>query len=219
MSLTVTKKTLGELVATRIRDYILDQGLKTGARLPTEQQFAEMFGVSRVVVREATKSLGYLGIIRAAPRRGLTVGLIDTDRLGEIVTFNWMLGGMDVPTMLKTWGIVVAGVLTISASAIPAADLEALAELAVKAEADGPFSVSEVEFNRKLLLACGSTGIAFFGVTVLQYLRLCQEKSKKKIIAKSTPVYRQVVEALKDRQADQAESLLLAYISGLSPKD
>ncbi len=219
MSLAVTKKTLGELVASRIRDYILDQGLKTGNRLPTEQQFAEMFGVSRVVVREATKSLGYLGIIRAAPRRGLTVGYIDTDRLGDIVTFSWMLGGMNVPTMLTTWGIVIAGALTISASSIPASDLATLAELAAKADEDPPFSLAEVEFNRKLLLSCGSTGIAFFGVTVIQYLRLCQEKSKKKIVAKATPVYRQVVDALKAKQADQAESLLLSYISGLSPKE
>ena len=219
MSLTVTKKTLGEMVATRIRDFILDQGLHTGDRLPTEQQFAEMFGVSRVVVREATKSLGYLGIIRAAPRRGLTVGVIDTERLCEIVTFNWMLGGVEVAPMLKAWSMTVAGALTVAGATLAPADLTALADLAAKADAEGVFSKSELEFNRRLLQVCGGNGVAFFGGSVIQYLRLCQEKSKKKIAAKSTLVYRQVVEALKAQQSEQAETLLMTYIAGLMPRD
>lgn len=216
MSLAVTKKTLGELVASRIRDYILDQGMKTGDRLPTEQQFAEMFGVSRVVVREATKSLGYLGIIRAAPRRGLTVGMMDNDRLAEIVSFNWMLANVEPATVLRTWSIMTAGALSISAHTIPATELAELAALAVKADADGALSQAETEFTRRLLLVCGSVGAAFFGTTVIQYLRMFAEKNKKKFTSKSGPVYRQVVELLKNKQMAEAETLLLGHISTLS---
>lgn len=216
MSLAVTKKTLGELVASRIRDYILDQGLKTGDRLPTEQQFAEMFGVSRVVVREATKALGYLGIIRAAPRRGLTVGQMDNDRLAEIVSFSWLLGSVEPPTMIRTWSILTAGALRICGSSIPAAELGALTDLAAKADADGPLSQAETEFTRKLLLVCGSTGVSFFGTTVIQYMRMYQEKNKRKFTSKSGPVYRQVVDLLKSKQTAEAETLLLNYIASLT---
>lgn len=216
MSLAVTKKTLGELVATRIREYILDQGMKTGDRLPTEQQFAEMFGVSRVVVREATKSLGYLGIIRAAPRRGLTVGLMDNDKLSEIVTFNWMLGSMEPAVIMRTWSIMIAGALSLAGSSIPASEFAELSTLASKADADGVLSQAEIDFIRKLLLVCGSTGVAFFGTTVIQYLRLFQEKNKKKFISKSGPIYRQVVDLLKNKQLAEAQALLLEHISTLS---
>jgi DNA-binding FadR family transcriptional regulator len=216
MSLAVTKKTLGELVASRIRDYILDQGMKTGDRLPTEQQFAEMFGVSRVVVREATKSLGYLGIIRAAPRRGLTVGLIDNDKLSEIVTFNWMLGSMEPATIMRTWSIMIAGALSLAGNAIPASEFPELSALASKADADGVLSTAEIDFIRKLLLVCGSVGVAFFGTTVIHYLRLYQEKTKKKFISKSGPIYRQVVDHLKNKQLAEAQALLLGHISTLS---
>jgi GntR family transcriptional repressor for pyruvate dehydrogenase complex len=216
MSLAVTKKTLGELVASRIRDYILDQGMKTGDRLPTEQQFAEMFGVSRVVVREATKSLGYLGIIRAAPRRGLTVGIMDNERLAEIISFNWMLGSMDPVIMFRTWSILIAGALSISGHTIPPADMAELTTLAAKADADGTLSQAETDFNRKLLLVCGSTGVSFFGTTIVQYLRTFQEKNKKKFTSKSGPIYRQVVELLKNKQPAEAEALLLSHITTLS---
>ncbi len=216
MTLAVTKKTLGELVASRIRDFILDNGMKTGDRLPTEQQFAEMFGVSRVVVREATKSLGYLGIIRAAPRRGLTVGVMDNDRLAEIVSFNWMLAEMEPVTVLKTWAIMTAGALSISAHEIPAPELVELAALAVKADAQDVLSQAESDFTRKLLLVCGSVGAAFFGTTVIQYLRMYADKNKKKFSSQSGPVYRQVVELLKNKQMAEAEALLLGHISTLS---
>ncbi len=216
MSLAVTKKTLGELVAARIRDYILDHGMKTGDRLPTEQQFAEMFGVSRVVVREATKSLGYLGIIRAAPRRGLTVGLIDNDRMAEIVSFNWMLASMEPAIALRTWAIMTAGALSISTQTIQVSDLAELTTLAGKADVDGVLSQAETEFTRKLLLVYGCVGAAFFGTTVIQYLRMFAEKNKKKFTSKSGPVYKQVVELLKDKQNAEAEALLLSHINSIS---
>ncbi len=216
MSLAVTKKTLGELVASRIRDFICDQGLKTGDRLPTEQQFAEMFGVSRVVVREATKSLGYLGIIRAAPRRGLTVGSMDNDRLAEIVSFNWMLGCIEPAVILRSWSIMTAGALSVYGKSLTPADLTELTALAVKADADGTLSAAETDFTRRLLMLCGSTGVAFFGTTVIQFLRLFQEKNKNKFTSKSGPVYRQAVELLKNKQVAEASELLLGHISTLS---
>jgi GntR family transcriptional repressor for pyruvate dehydrogenase complex len=42
--------------------------LRVGDRLPTEQEFAEQFGVSRTIVRDAIKMLTPSGLVR--PRRG-----------------------------------------------------------------------------------------------------------------------------------------------------
>ena len=42
-------------MAGRIKQLIIENGLKPGDRLPTELEMADRFGVSRVSVREATK--------------------------------------------------------------------------------------------------------------------------------------------------------------------
>jgi DNA-binding FadR family transcriptional regulator len=84
----IERRNLSEVVADRIRQYIMDNRLKPGDRLPTEQELSDRFGVSRVSTREATKALGFLGIIDAAPRRGLVVGRVDMKRVTNYLSFH-----------------------------------------------------------------------------------------------------------------------------------
>ncbi|HEY6408778.1 MAG TPA: FadR/GntR family transcriptional regulator [Ktedonobacteraceae bacterium] len=57
-----------ERIAELIVEFIAEQRLRPGDRLPTEQEFAEQFGVSRTIVRDAIKMLTPSGLVR--PRRG-----------------------------------------------------------------------------------------------------------------------------------------------------
>ena len=60
-----------ETVAAKIVKLIANRGLKPGAKLPTELEMTEMFGVSRTVVREAIKALASNGIVRSRQGSGL----------------------------------------------------------------------------------------------------------------------------------------------------
>lgn len=53
-----------------IRSYIINNGLKPGDMLPTEQAMCERWGVSRNVLREAIKSMELMGMVQACPGRG-----------------------------------------------------------------------------------------------------------------------------------------------------
>jgi DNA-binding FadR family transcriptional regulator len=57
-----------ELVAERLLQYIAEEGLGPGDRLPTEQGLAEILGATRNVTREAVKVLAAIG--RLSVRRG-----------------------------------------------------------------------------------------------------------------------------------------------------
>ena len=87
---TIERLRLSDMVADRIRGYIQENSLQPGDRLPTEYQFAERLGVSRLAVREATKALEVLGIVDASPRRGLTVGALD----GQLLVADALLFGL-----------------------------------------------------------------------------------------------------------------------------
>ncbi len=214
MSMLVTKKTLGELVASRIRDYILENELKTGDRLPTEQQFAEMFGVSRVVVREATKSLGYLGIIRAAPRRGLSVGMMDNGKLGELLTFHYALSRIEPAALLKTLSVLVAGTLQAGRGAeVKEEAWTELAAQAAKAESEGAWSEAEQAFTRMLLERLGCSGVAFYASVVMGCLKNALGKGKKKGEGKGGMPGRQILDLLRKGQYDEAQSVWLAYFN------
>ena len=63
MLATIERVKLRAVVADRWRAFISHENLKRGDRLPTETQLAVRFGVSRLSLREATKSLEFLGIV------------------------------------------------------------------------------------------------------------------------------------------------------------
>ena len=120
--LRINKKTIGEVVISKLKDYIVSNSLKAGDRLPTEQELADSFGVSRLSVREATKTLNYLGIIDSAPRRGLSVGTFDLNRLNEFLGFHFALNDYPKEKLLHTRLIIELGILGYSSKAIVADD-------------------------------------------------------------------------------------------------
>src|SRR5690348_8894452 len=61
-------------IAELIVEFIAEQRLQPGDRLPTEQEFAEQFGVSRTIVRDAIKMLTPSGLVRPRKGSGILVG-------------------------------------------------------------------------------------------------------------------------------------------------
>lgn len=62
--------TLTEQVEQKMLKYITEQGYELGDVLPKENEFAEILGVSRVVIREALSRLRILGFIETKRKRG-----------------------------------------------------------------------------------------------------------------------------------------------------
>ena len=84
-----------------IKDLIIENRLKVGDRLPTEQEFEDRFCVRRVSVREATKALGFLGIIDAAPRRGLTISNLNMERVSQFLGFHFVINDYPIDQLLE----------------------------------------------------------------------------------------------------------------------
>ena len=73
-----------EQISTAIREWILDGTLSTGDRLPSEEQMATMFGVSRPTVREALRELRSAQLLSSARGRngGYRVAEVSVRTLG-----------------------------------------------------------------------------------------------------------------------------------------
>jgi DNA-binding FadR family transcriptional regulator len=107
----VERRRLSDVVVERIKEYIATNHLKPGDRLPTEQALAERFGVSRVSIREATKALGFLGILDAKPGRGLTVGRMDAATVKACLSFHPALQEVPAEELIDTRVIIETGVV------------------------------------------------------------------------------------------------------------
>lgn len=84
--------TVRERAARELRDRILTGALPAGARLDLDAITAE-FATSRTPVREALLELSYEGLVRVAPRSGVTVIGISPDDVLDSFTILGVLTG------------------------------------------------------------------------------------------------------------------------------
>lgn len=82
-SRVMKKQTLAEQVAESIKESILNGDLTPRESLPTEPELAEAFGVSRAVIRDATRMLAAQGLVEAQHGRGVFVTESQVDAFAE----------------------------------------------------------------------------------------------------------------------------------------
>ncbi|WP_018684210.1 FadR/GntR family transcriptional regulator [Actinokineospora enzanensis] len=86
---------LRQEVTERIKRYILDNRLRPGAPLPTENELCAALGASRSSVREAIKTLDALDIVEVRHGHGTYVGSLSLSALVEGLTFRGLLSPDD----------------------------------------------------------------------------------------------------------------------------
>lgn len=79
----IKKQTLADQVAATIRESILAGEWEGGDALPTEPELAEQFGVSRAVIRDATRMLAALGLVEAQHGRGVFITESQVSAFGD----------------------------------------------------------------------------------------------------------------------------------------
>jgi len=82
-SKSIKKQTMAEQMAETVQAAILSGELEGGALLPTEPELAEQFGVSRAVVRDATRILMARGLVEVQHGKGVFVTEPDNEAFGE----------------------------------------------------------------------------------------------------------------------------------------
>lgn len=84
--------TAQEFVLQAVREAILTNVFPPGARL-RQEELAEIFGTSRIPVREALRALEYEGLVQSEPHRGFTVTSLDADDVEEVYELRILLEG------------------------------------------------------------------------------------------------------------------------------
>jgi DNA-binding GntR family transcriptional regulator len=82
--------TAQELVLASVRNAILSGVMGPGARL-RQEELADVFGTSRIPVREALRALEYEGLVTSEPHRGFTVAALDADDVEEVYDLRILL--------------------------------------------------------------------------------------------------------------------------------
>ena len=76
---SLEKKNLSQIAAESIKEYIFENDLKAGDKLPTEVELMKTLGVSRSTIREAIKQIQMFGVLDVKPGQGAVIKEFDHD--------------------------------------------------------------------------------------------------------------------------------------------
>ena len=213
----IRRKRLSEELTAQLRKYIIDNGLKPGDPLPTENEMVERFGVSHTVVREATKALDFLGIIDAAPRRGMIVDEFSFDRVSEYFGFHFALCDYPKDELLGSREAIEIGVLPYTMKALKKDPTlyRRLMDLAQSGpdtgRADDRWIAYDIAFHRALVEASGLRPLAAICDLLQAFFHKFREYMTD--IASGKQSHCKIVETLHDGNLDSAVSMLRSHMS------
>lgn len=174
----VVTTSVAKQISESIRQAILEGRLKTGERLPTEDDLAQRYGVSRPTIREALKRLAAQNLVRS--RRGPTGGNFiaspNPEEIAQSVTGAAMLmvslGGFDFSEIATARLEFETLCCRLAATNRTENHLErmraALQEQRDKSITDEEFCAADVRFHRALVEATGNGPISFMMYAIVE---------------------------------------------------
>jgi GntR family transcriptional repressor for pyruvate dehydrogenase complex len=149
---------LSDTVAETMLETILSKGLRPGDRLPSERELGGQFGVSRTVIREATRTLAARGVIEVRSGTGLCVAAVPAGAVSESMTlFLRGHGALTYAEVHEVRSMFETEVTRLAATRATEEDIEdirrhceAMAEVLDSVE---EASKADVEFHRSLARA------------------------------------------------------------------
>jgi DNA-binding FadR family transcriptional regulator len=156
-------------IADQIRTAIVTGKLTAGARLSPERELAEQFGVSRVTVRDALRSLEAMGLIevRVGARGGAFVTVPTGSRVAQAMSDMMMMSVVSPEDVVESRLILELGTVTLACARATDEDIEALRGLAERGEqalAAGTYT-REVSWEFHALLGVAAHNGAVEGLT------------------------------------------------------
>jgi GntR family transcriptional repressor for pyruvate dehydrogenase complex len=154
------RKSISEQVANRIMAMIKSGNLKSGDRLPTEQQMCIAFGISRPPLREALKALTLMGVLSSRQGGRYTITDLSPSRL--VAPFNVMLSAnnYDVQVHFEARAVVDLELVRLCTERANSETRDRILTLAREGHAfyDDPvaFRLLDIEFHQAINIGGGN---------------------------------------------------------------
>lgn len=214
---TIDKPKLRDVVADRLKAFIIEGDLKPGDKLPKEAELAIRFGVSRLSLREATKSLEFLGIVEARPGRGLTVGRVNMERVTEYLGFHPVMHDVAAEELIDTRVLIEAGVLphvvrNMQRDASLYGRLNSINAKLRQARSLTRWVELDIAFHRELIGASHLSPLMAFTDVLAVFFRRFRESVRKAEWSRGIESHQRIIDALQDGRVDDADREVRAHI-------
>lgn len=220
MTAAASNGSLVEQAIRRVRDHIHAQGLKVGDSLPGEGTFAERFGVSRAVMREAFGAMAALRLLDIGNGRKPRVGAIDGSVMAASINHavaTDQVSTADVWDVRRTLELRTAELAAQARSDADAAEIIGAAEAMRRAGDDLPaMTQHDIAFHQGIARASGN---ALFLQIVRSFEALMRVAVPSAWHTRETPaqreemlvLHRDLAQSIADRDPAAARQLMTQH--------
>lgn len=216
-------KPLSEQVSDLLENEIIKGTFTVGDKLPTENELAEMYRVSRTVIREATKILKQKGRLASfvgkgtfvidETERGIESSLSAMIRMNPGSSFNHLI---EVREILEPAMAALAAVKANEGQIIEMEKAIARMDRSIEDDADkGDFLEADSRFHSLLAEATGNPIIAMLVKPLGALIRKQQQYMAFEVVGgsiHSQKYHRQIFEAIQQRDPERARTEMLEHI-------
>jgi DNA-binding FadR family transcriptional regulator len=221
---SVTSETLSRRITREIIGSIIGGHYAPGDLLPTEDELCRQLGVSRSVVREATKAVTILGMIRSRQGRGTEVLPYENwnDFAPEVIEARSELKTMDefLIHLLELRRIIEVEAAGLAAERAVADDVSTMGSL-VAAMADvgddvAAFARLDVGFHDAILEATGNRPLRNLLRSIepaLLKARTMSLRTRRAGLRRSTKEHHEILDAIIEHSASRARRAMSSHLS------
>jgi DNA-binding FadR family transcriptional regulator len=192
-----------------------------GERLPPEPSLCEQYGVSRPVLREATRVLVAKGLVVSKPRVGSIVRRREEWYMLDPDVLYWTLNGLPegefFHSLLSVRRIIEPAAAALAATESTAADLARISaayERMERAETAEALLEPDVEFHRAIMAATHNDMLAFIGnmmsLTLSESIKLTSRHPDTHAL--SLPRHKAILVAIQNRDPQAAHQASLVQL-------
>lgn len=215
----IKRQSIYEQVVEHLQQYILDNSLRPGDRLPTEAELAGQFKVGRQSVREAVRVLESVGMIETRPGIGSRIKAIDTKHLTDHLRFLFELDAVTVKETAAARRVIECGAIPMAIEHADEQDIErmetAIARMKVLTERGETFAEADMAFHQALVAATKNRVMEGFGVMLQDFFSEIRGRAYQDTVAQRQSIeeHEQICEAIRNRDAAKAQRVLNQHLS------
>lgn len=211
-----------EYVIEQIRDAFFS-GMQPGDWVGTEGELAERFGVSRLTIRDAIRTLEAMGVldVKVGARGGVRVAQGDPALFSDALAVQAHLLGVEWSEIIECMRLIEPGAARLAAERATKADVDKLnASLADQAAAKtdaAAFNAASAAFHTIIAEATRNRPL----YAALRALRMNEErlllpKAAPRVAARVLASHRTLADAIQRRDAAEAERLMAAHLDDMA---
>jgi DNA-binding FadR family transcriptional regulator len=207
----------------QLKRYIEAHNLRAGDSLPPESVLATELGMSRLSLREATKSLESLGVVEARQGEGIFVKPFTFDSILDNLPYGMFAYGKSLKNLFEVRSGIELGLIGMVIERATAEHLDAMDavvdEMARCARTGAPIVDHDREFHQRLFAPLeNELVVRLIDLFWETYYRLRQESHPQALDPRRVHrIHADVVTALRTRDPHRARAAMAAHFEQIPP--